>query len=341
VEYARILVSEMVPLTDLTQLSSPLVVLAPMSGVTDAPFRRLARRFGAPAVVSEMFASSLLAHGGKTNRRSLDFSAEAPLVVQLVGGEPEKMAEAARIAAEAGAAAIDVNMGCPAKKIAKSGGGAVLMREPERAAAIVSAVSAAVDLPVSVKIRLGWDDENRNAPEFARRMADAGARMVTVHGRTRDQLYSGIADWRAIAAVAEAVAVPVIANGDVCDLASARRALAESGAAGVMIGRAACGRPWLAGHVARGLATGEMPPEPDLAERETILIEHLDAMLAEYGAFAGLRAARKHVAWAIRGIDGAAAARERVFAAETVEETREAIADLFRRAMNHARSLAA
>lgn len=312
-----------------------------MSGVTDAPFRRLARRFGAPAIVSEMFASSLLTFGGKGNRRSLDFSAEAPLTVQLVGGDPEMMAEAARIAEDAGAAAIDVNMGCPAKKIAKSGGGAILMRDPDHAARIVSAVRSAVTLPVSVKIRLGWDAASINAPAFAVRMAEAGAGAVTVHGRTREQLYSGVADWRAIAAVVAAVKVPVVANGDVADLDTARRALAESGAAGVMIGRAACGRPWLVGHLARGLATGEMPPEPGLREREAILLEHFELMLGEYGREAGLRAARKHLAWAIGGIAGAAAARERVFAAETVEDTVAAIADLFRRAACAARSLAA
>lgn len=312
-----------------------------MSGVTDAPFRRLARRFGAPAMVSEMFASSLLAHRGKANRRSLDFSAEAPLTVQIVGGEIGMLAEAARIAEDAGAAAIDLNMGCPAKKIAKSGGGAILMRDPEHAARMVSTVAAAVDLPVSVKIRLGWDAASINAPTFAARMAAAGARAVTVHGRTREQLYSGQADWRAIADVVAAVPVPVIANGDVRDLETARRALAESGAAGVMVGRAACGRPWLAGHLARGLASGEMPPEPDLASREAILVEHFELMLGEYGREAGLRAARKHVAWAIHGIAGAAAARERVFAAETVEETLAAIADLFRRAACASRSLAA
>lgn len=312
-----------------------------MSGVTDAPFRRLARRFGAPAIVSEMFASTLLAFGGKSNRRSLDFSAEAPLTVQLVGGDPGMMAEAARIAEDAGAAAIDVNMGCPAKKIAKSGGGAILMRDPDHAARIVASVRAAVTLPVSVKIRLGWDAASVNAPAFAARMAEAGAGAVTVHGRTREQLYSGVADWGAIADVVAAVKVPVVANGDVADLDTARRALAESGAAGVMIGRAACGRPWLVGHVARGLATGEMPPEPGLRAREAILLQHFDLMLGEYGREAGLRAARKHLAWAIGGIDGAAAARERVFAAGTVEDTVAAITDLFRRAACAARSLAA
>lgn len=328
-------------MTVFSSVSAPLVALAPMSGVTDAPFRRLARRFGAPAIVSEMFASSLLTFGGKSNRRSLDFSAEAPLTVQLVGGDPAMMAEAARIAEDAGAAAIDINMGCPAKKIAKSGGGAILMRDPEGAERIVSAVRAAVALPVSVKIRLGWDAASINAPAFAARMAAAGAGMVTVHGRTREQLYSGAADWRAIAEVVAAAGVPVIANGDVADLDSARRALSESGAAGVMVGRAACGRPWLAGHLARGLATGEMPAEPGLAEREAILIEHFELMLGEYGREAGLRAARKHLAWAIHGIDGAAAARERVFLADTVEETLAAIAELFRRAESAARSLAA
>ena len=305
------------------------VVLAPMSGVTDAPFRRLARRFGAPAVVSEMFASSLLAHDGKANQRRLDFAAEAPLIVQLVGGDVAMMTEAARIAADAGATALDINMGCPAKKIAKAGGGAILMQDPDAAARLVEAVAAATELAVSVKIRLGWDAESRNAPGFAARMEAAGARTITVHGRTREQMYSGVADWRGVGEVVAAVDVPVIVNGDVCDLDTARTALAQSGAAGVMVGRAACGRPWLVGQIAQGLREGVMPPPPDLATREEILIEHVEMMLEEYGAYGGLRAARKHIAWAIGGLSGAAAARERIFVAETAAETFAAISELF------------
>jgi len=308
----------------------PPVILAPMSGVTDVPFRHLARRFGAPALSSEMFASRMLQHdGGRGQKRSINFADEHPLLVQLVGGHPQIMAEAARIAVDAGAAAIDINMGCPAKKIAKAGGGAILMRDEDAATAIVDQVVRAVDVPVTVKMRLGWDKENCNAASLAKRSVDAGACLVTVHGRTRDQLYSGQADWNSIRKVVDAVDVPVIANGDVVDYASAQQAMAESGAAGVMIGRAVCGRPWLAGHIAEGFKTGTQPAAPTYEEQHEILCEHIELLLMEYGNRIGFITTRKHIAWALRGLNGATLCREKIFASEDISQVKHLLAEIF------------
>lgn len=315
--------------------ADPAVILAPMSGVTDAPFRHLARRYGAPLLASEMFASSMMQFdGGKRQKRSIDFAAEHPLIVQLVGGDPEVMSEASRIAVGFGAAAIDINMGCPARKIAKSGGGAIMMRDEDNAAAVVEAVARAVDVPVTVKMRLGWDQQSRNAASLAKKVVEVGACLLTVHGRTRDQLYSGTADWKAVREVVDAVDVPVIVNGDIDDTQTARQAMSDSGAHGVMVGRAACGRPWLVGHIATGLRTGIQPQEPSLVERRQLLDEHISLLIEEYGPHIGAITARKHIAWSLRGLEGAAICRERIFASNNTDEVRGLLDALFEANLN-------
>lgn len=266
-----------------------------MSGITDAAFRRLATRFGADVVVTEMVAASAYVAGAEEARLRSEGIGIVPHVVQLVGRDPGRMAEAARLAEASGADALDINMGCPAKRVTGGLAGSALMREPDLALAIVAAVVAAVAIPVTVKMRLGWDEASRNAPDIARRAEEAGARGFAVHGRTRRQFYTGEADWGAIAAVIARTARPVLANGDVLDLASARTCLARSGAAGVMIGRAAMGQPWLLGRVAAALR-GEAGAVPGPSERAAAASEHYEALLASLGREVGLRHARKHLA---------------------------------------------
>ncbi|WPZ37097.1 tRNA dihydrouridine synthase DusB [Thalassobaculum sp. OXR-137] len=284
-----------------------------MSGVTDRPFRRLARRLGAPLVVTEMIASHAVLRDVLEETRKAEIDSEdTPAVVQIAGWEPEIMAEAARMMADRGADAIDINMGCPAKKVVNKYAGSALMRDELLAGRIMEAVVAAVDLPVTLKMRLGWDAENRNAPELARIAEAAGIRLITVHGRTRCQMYTGTADWSGIRAVVETVSLPVVANGDVTSIETARACLEESGADGVMIGRGCYGRPWFPAQVAAALA-GETPrADPDVQERRAILAEHLDAMLSHYGVQSGIRNARKHIGWYTDGLAGSAGFRQRV-----------------------------
>ncbi|MEP9366882.1 tRNA dihydrouridine synthase DusB [Xanthobacter sp. VNH20] len=275
------------------------VVLAPMAGITDAPVRRMAVRYGAGLVVSEMVASEALLDGhGETTLRAE--RAGIPLhAVQLAGNDPHWMGEAARMAEAEGADIIDINMGCPAKRVTTGAAGAALLRDLPLAARIIAAVRSAVSVPVTLKTRLGWDGEARIAPTLATLAENAGIALLTIHGRTRCQFYTGTADWAAIAEVKAKVSIPVLANGDLTTCADAGPMLSASGADGVMIGRGAQGRPWFPGQVARFLETGRAPAAPSLPEQRDGLLEMYEGWLALYGVGLGMRQARKHIGWAL------------------------------------------